>query len=251
MSDDEDFEAPSPDLGACSSRDVIPSMTEQDSDENDENDSEESSDVESPRKRRKGQRTRKLDSREWSLVTRIDRDGREPEEIEALIFTECKKLMEVTRLYRLSTTKPKKNDIFLWKHSNFWNAAKGAMQFQMLICPMIRRFGCMCQLKICRTDHYVTLEIRGTHDAESHAAEKDTSKFLKVAQIEAIRTGVRIAPGQSAKHLRRHLEHSSPTKRIAPELLPAVRRRVRKFRSELTMESLQSGAIDDSFGWCN
>jgi hypothetical protein len=111
MSDDEDFEAPSPDLGACSSRDVVPPMTEQDSDENDENESEESSAVESPRKRRKGQRTRRKDGREWSLVTRIDRDGREPEEIEALLFTECKKLMEVTRLYRLSATKPRKHDI--------------------------------------------------------------------------------------------------------------------------------------------
>ncbi len=97
-----------------------------------------------------------------------------------------KKLMEITRLYRLSTTKPKKHDIFQWEHLNFWTAAKGALQFQMLICPMIRRFGCMSQLQICRTDHYVTLEIRGTHDAESHAPEKDTSKFLKEAQIEAI-----------------------------------------------------------------
>jgi hypothetical protein len=67
---------------------------------------------------------------------------------------------------------------------------------------MKRRFKCDCQIKICRTPQYVSLEMRGTHDEESHAPEKDTSNFLKVAQISAIRTGVRIAPKQSAKLLR-------------------------------------------------
>jgi hypothetical protein len=75
---------------------------------------------------------------------------------------------------------------------------------------MKRRFDCDCQIKICRTLQYVSIEMRGTHDADSHAPEKDTSNFLKVAQISAIGTGVRNAPKQSAKLLRRNLENSSP-----------------------------------------
>ena len=67
---------------------------------------------------------------------------------------------------------------------------------------MKRRFNCDCQLKICRSDLYVSVEMRGTHDENSHAPDKEVSKFLKVAQIEAIRDGVRVAPKQSAKHLR-------------------------------------------------
>ena len=196
----------------------------------------------------KKKRARKKDNREWTFIVQFNKNDHEPEDIQHLVFSECKKLMEVTILFRLTTASTKANDIFLWKHSNFWSTAKGVMQFQMLVCPMKRRFGCECQLKICRTDAYVSIEMRGTHDAESHAPEKDRSKFLKVAQIEAIRSGVRVAPKQSAKHLRRNLEHSSPNSRIDPELLSSVRRKVRKFRHELTMDSLKSGALDDSYG---
>jgi hypothetical protein len=131
----------------------------------------------------------------------------------------AKKQMEVTRLYRLPTSKQKKNDIFLWKHSNFWTDAKGAVQFQMLICPMIRRFGCMCQIKICWTEKYVSIEMRDTHDAESHAPEKYKSNCLSGVHINAIRTGVRMEPAQAAKHLRRHLDHCSPPKRSLTKLL--------------------------------
>jgi hypothetical protein len=91
--------------------------------------------------------------------------------------------------------------------------------------------------------------MRGTHDATSHAPEKDKSKFLKLQQIEAIRTGVRIAPKQSAKHLRRNLMFSSPPKRIGPDLARSVERRVRRLRAELTSEKLEmDGAVmDDSY----
>ncbi len=65
----------------------------------------------------------------------------------------------------------------------------------------------------------------------------------------AIRTGVRIAPKQSAKLLRRNLENSSPEKRISPSLAECVRHKVRKFRLELTSELLDGLAVDDSYGF--
>jgi hypothetical protein len=37
-----------------------------------------------------------------------------------------------------------------------------------------------------RTSKYVSLDMRGMNDAEKSSTEKDTSKFLKVAQIPAI-----------------------------------------------------------------
>ena len=37
-----------------------------------------------------------------------------------------------------------------------------------------------------RTSKYVSLEMRGMNDAEKSLPEKNTSKFLKVAQIPAI-----------------------------------------------------------------
>ncbi len=85
MSDEDDFELASPDVGASSSRDVVPPMTAHDSDDNDENQSEYSINADLPQKK---QHTRKKDNQEWSLHARIDKDGREPEEIQALVFAE-------------------------------------------------------------------------------------------------------------------------------------------------------------------
>jgi hypothetical protein len=90
--------------------------------------------------------------------------------------------------------------------------------------------------------------MRGSHDENSHAPEKDVSKFLKVSQIEAIRQGVRMAPKQSAKHLRRNLAHCSPNSRIDPALQLSVRRKVQRFRAELTSELLDGLKVDDKFG---
>ncbi len=62
----------------------------------------------------------------------------------------------------------------------------------------------------------------GMKNAESNSPEKDTSKFLKVAQSLAISTGVRLAQKQSAKHLRRNLENSSREKHIDLALVECV-----------------------------
>ena len=126
MSDDDDFEAISPELGASSSLDAVsPSMTTVDSERSDAG---KSSDEESPIKKR---RTHKKDTRDWALVARLDKRDHEPEEIEALIFSECKKQMEITRLSRLVTDKQvkKDNDIGLWKHTTFWSTCKGTVQY--------------------------------------------------------------------------------------------------------------------------
>jgi hypothetical protein len=120
----------------------------------------------------------------------------EPEDIDHLVFTQCKKLMEASRLFRLSIGSQKKSSIFLWRLSSFWNVAHGSVRYQMLYCPMKCRFNCYCQLEICRTDLYVSVEMRGTHDENSHAPDNDVSKILKVAQIEAIMDGVQVAPSR-------------------------------------------------------
>lgn len=237
MSSDE--EAVSPDLGASSSKDRPVSPMPAGASSSESSDEE----LEVAKKKRGHQK----DTREWTLIARWATRDHEPEDIDHFLFTECKKLMEVTRLFRLSTCKQKPKDIFLWKHVNDWNVGKGSSQCQLFRCPLRNRFQCFCELKVTRSSADVVLEMRGTHDADSHAPDKDKSKFLKVAQIEAIRTGVRIAPKQSAKLLRRHLEHCSPNSRIDPALIGSLRRKVRKFRAELTSELLDGLKVDDSY----
>jgi hypothetical protein len=90
------------------------------------------------------------------------------------------------------------------------------------MCPLETRFGCSCQLRVTNSPAETTLEMRGTHDATSDAPEKYQSKYLKLQQIEATRAGVRVAPKQSAKHLRRNMMYSSPQKRIGPDLARSV-----------------------------
>ncbi len=86
------------------------------------------------------------------------------------------------------------------------------------------------------------------HDQDSHSADQDKSIFLKLQQIEAIRSGVIIAPKQSAKHLRRNLMHASPEKRTAPTLARSVERQMRIFRAKLTEAKLDRNSVDDSYG---
>ena len=232
-----DEEAASPEVGASSSKDVYVTPMPSEGSESEVEDL--------PRKKK---RTHIRDMREWVVIERWETPDHDEEDIDHLLFTACKKLMEVTRLYRLTTCKSKPDDIFLWKNATKWTVAKGAISYQMLRCPMKRRFNCDCELKVTRASDYVILEMRGSHDENSHASDKDVSKFLKVRQIEAIRQGVRMAPKQSAKHLRRNLAHCSPNSQIDPALHLSVQRKVRRFRAELTSELLDGLEVDDTFG---
>ena len=246
-------EAQSPELGASSSKALVTPVGSPDHSgedvEQEEVESEVESELESEEEEQtKKKRTRVKDTRDWNLIGKWLFADHEPEEIDGLLFTECKKLMEATGLFRLSTCKAKSSDIFLWKYCTKWDVGKGALKYTLYHCPMEYRFGCNCEPKVGRSEDFVTLEMRGTHDLSSHAPDQDNSKFLKVAQINAIRQGVRMAPKQSAKHLRRNLEQCSPNARIEPKLILSVRRKVRKFRAELTSELLDGLKMDDSFG---
>jgi hypothetical protein len=200
----------------------------------------------------KKKRTLKRDTREWTEVLSLqtgDESGFDDEEVNHQMYQEAKKIMEQSGLCKLSTHKPKDSDLHLWKKKIGWSTDGDASWTNIFTCPLLTRFGCQCQLRLTNTPTSCILEMRGTHDATSHAPEKDKSKFLKLQQIEAIRTGVRLAPKQSAKHLRRNLMFSSPPKRIGPDLARSVERRVRRLRAELTSEKLEmDGAVmDDSY----
>ena len=103
-------------------------------------------------------------------------------------------------------------------------------------------------MKVTDSAGYLLLDKRGVHDEDCHHPDKDTSKYLKVQQLEAIHLGVRISPNQSARQLRRNLVNLSPEKRVDPKLLRNMKRQVVKVRAQLTTEQLDEFKIDDSFG---
>ncbi len=101
-SDDE--QAQSPITGASGSKSqVSPLRSPADSDENAEPDEED----ETPRKR-----GHKKDAREWKQIALFEVKDNEPEDIDHLVFTECKKLMEAFLWFRLSIGSQKPNSIF-------------------------------------------------------------------------------------------------------------------------------------------
>ena len=113
---------------------------------------------------------------------------------------------------------------------------------------MAHRFQCKCQIRIYDGPTCMSLEVRSAHDAESHAPDKEVSKHLKVKQIHAIATGVRMCPAQSGRSLCRNLANFGPEQRINPLKIRNVRCKVAKFRADLTLEQLDNFKIDDSFG---
>jgi hypothetical protein len=117
-----DGEAQSPELGAGSSKaPVTPIRKPDDSGEEVSKREEVQSELESEEEseeevQTKKKHTRVKDTREWDFIANWSCEDHEPEEIEGLLLIECKKPMEATGLFRLTTCKAKTSDIFLWKY---------------------------------------------------------------------------------------------------------------------------------------
>ena len=143
---------------------------------------------------------------------------------------------------------PAPTDVGLWKLKTEYMIDKGSTSVKWCYCPIVYRFGCHCQIKLLDGPAYSALQVQGDHDADSHALEKERSKHLTVKQIQAIQTGVRMAPSQSARSLRRNLSNFSEDVQIDPVKIRHMRRKVAKFRADLTIQQLNNYKIDDSFG---
>ena len=158
------------------------------------------------------------------------------------------KIMQDSRLVQLPGHVPGPTDVGLWKLKKEHTIDAGRTSVKWLQCPMHYRFACKCQLRLSDGPLYILLERRGDHTPDSHSSEKELSKHLTVKQIQALQTGVRMSPAQSARSLRRNLANFSPEKQIDPLKIRNVRRKVAKFRADLTLEQLAHHNIDDSYG---
>ncbi len=156
--------------------------------------------------------------------------------------------MESSGIYKLQDQKTNATDCGLWKLGRDWWCYSGKTRVMLYKLPFARRFECKCQVKITENLNYQLLEIHGKHNEDCHNPSKDKLKYLKLKQLDAIQTGVRVSPQQSARELRRNLVNLSPEKRISRSLMRSLQHRVVKVRAELTLEQLYALAIDASFG---
>ena len=236
-----DEEAASPVLGASSSKDPPPPPPIALASESEDDDRPVS------KKARQYRRPRA----EWDRVLEFakgDDAEMDEDEMKAQIDKLARELMEAGKIFKLAGHKTGPNDYFMWKLVRSWTIDGGHTLVSWFRCPLSYRFGCTCEIKKYDGESYMALEKRGEHDDDSHHPDKDKSKHLKLKQMEAIHTGVRVAPNQSARQLRRHLVNLSPSKRVDPKLLRNMKNLVHKFRAELTLEQLDKIKIDDSFG---
>jgi len=264
MSSSED-EAISPELGASSSKDPPPPLESEDafttptkkkgrpnpSESQDLSDSDADSNDSEDQSACKKSRSYKRPPIEWENVVSFvkgDEATMDEDEMRSKVRAAAQKIMEDSRMIRLPSHVTRPGDEGLWKEIRSYRTDRGKTLVRWLRCPMSYRFNCKCQIKMYEGDHYIALDVRGQHNADSHSADKETSKHLKVKQIHALHTGVRCAPQQSAKALRRNLANFSPDKRIDPIKIRVVRRTVAKFRNHLTLEQLAGIKIDDSYG---
>ena len=248
MSSSEE-EAQSPELGASSSKDPPPPL-ESESEYAEEDEASSQSDAEKAEVSKKA-RDYKRPRAEWTTVLTHNKGEAatiDEDEMKLQILQAANQIMEASRMYKLPGHRSKETDLGMWKQKRPWTVDKGETDVRWYYCPMRIRFGCCVQIKVIENAHHITLLQRGEHDENSHSNEKDKSKHLKVQQLHAIRTGVRIAPSQSARMLRRNLSNLSPQKRVNPKLVRSVRRAVQAYRAELTLEQLNDLRIDDSFG---
>jgi hypothetical protein len=238
---------PSPELGHPTTPPRAPQFSTEpsetiDKDQDEEVVEEEEEEEEEPVPKKK--RTLKRDTREWTLLPRLDKGdqldqaGFDDEVNNHLVYQEARKKWSSLG-FASSQLSSQSIQIFICGSGRSGGARTETTYTNVYMCPLETRFGCSCQLRVANSPTGTTLEMRGTHDAMSHAPEKDQSKFLKLQQIEAIR----VAPKQSAKHLRRIMMYSSPPKRIGPDLARSVERRVRLFRAQLTEEKIEMDGV--------
>jgi hypothetical protein len=234
-----DDEAPSPDLGASSSKDPPPPLDSESSDEDEE--------VPIPKSKKSYKRPR-IEWREVLALSKGDDATMGEDEMKLLITQAYNQIMEDSRMVRLPGHNPGPTDVGLWKLKTEYMVDNGRTSVKWCYCPMAYRFGCKCQMKLYDGPQYTALHVRGEHNADSHAPEKEKSKHLTVKQISAIATGVRMAPAQSARILRRNLKNFGDDEQIDAAKIRHVRRKVSRFRAVLTIEQLDQHKIDESYG---
>ena len=177
----------------------------------------------------------------WVRMLTINKGEMDEDEIKEKISAGARAFMESSGLYKLPGHKSNETDCGLWKRARDWWCDGGKTLVLLYKCPLAGRFDCKCQVKITENPNYHLLETRGEHNEECHNPTEDKSKYLKLKQLDAIQTGVRVSPQQSARELRRNLVNLSPEKRISPKLM----RSLQGCQGQIGINSGAAGYPDD------
>ena len=182
--------------------------------------------------------------RQWKEYSRWSRSDNTDEEIMALIRADLSELNTKAGITSLPSRHRdrKKGNMYgdcMYRHS--WSTGKGAIRFTSLLCPLVQRCGCACEVKIEEAPGRFILYVHAEHTADDH--QRDNSKYLSYETQDLIRSAVRTAPMNSASELIKSTQ-DSPTKRIDPKLKKSVARLVRRERAKSRTVVCEGAALD-------
>ena len=215
-------------------------VTENDSDEDDSGE-----ELVSKKKRKWNGRLQYRMIKQW--VTG-DEAVMESEDIDRELFELARDFMSASKLKKLPCHVPKPTDHAMWKQYRAYTNVR-RISFRCFRCPLRHRTGCMAGIRIVEGPNFKLLEFVGEHNANSH--DDDRSVYLKHDQIVAVHDAVTVAPTISAAQLRRNMQLAdpdSPGKRIGPERLRSMQRRVKVARDLLTVRQLEGFNIENTYG---
>ena len=134
-----DDEAPSPETGACSSKDPPPPLQSESADDEDQL---------PVSKRKSGYRRPRVEWQEVMRHVKGDEALMGEDAMKLQIIQASNQIMEESRMVRLPGHVPASTDVGLWKLKSSNTMDNGLTHVAVYNCPMAYRFACQCQIKI-------------------------------------------------------------------------------------------------------
>ena len=173
------------------------------------------------------------DRREFKEHMRWHRSDASDADIYGLLRYELQELNKQAGVHFVRRhTDRKQGDLYGdWILRRQWTTNKGSILNTIVQCPLVKRCGCPCQVKIVQTATQIIMSIADIHTAQNHVEDK--AKFLTHQQRSLVATAVKLAPMNSASQLLMRVQ-DSPTKKIDAALKNSVQRMIRQERSKIT-----------------
>ena len=185
---------------------------------------------------------------EWKRISSFDTSVYTTDQITHECTEIAKARLRAAGIDKLPAThKSKPTDLGNWKMKEPTITEKGACITNYYRCPLAHRTGCPHKLRVQHYAGVVHIEATEGHEGWQHMDKNN--KILSWRQVNAIAAAVQTAPNQAPASIRRNLQNfDSPSKKVTPDLLPAVRRLVKNVRESITRVNLAGVEVDGSYG---
>ena len=157
--------------------------------------------------------------REWEILGSWDPTTEESSFINSELERIATEKMAAGGITKLAYLRTSATDLGQWKVKDVFESSETGSKIIRYQCPLKTRCKCPALLKVVHSQTLVRIFMSQMHDTESHAADKDKSKYLNWQQKNEVKAHVLVDPLASAAQMRRNLHRTSPQKKIPPALV--------------------------------